>query len=249
MDWEWYHDSKTFHLFIHLLINANHQPKKWRGITIERGQFLTGRHTLKGQTGISEQSIRTSLERLKSTSEITIQSTNQFSIITLCNYSKYQDGENGINQQINQPANQQVTSNQPASNHKQEVKELKNGNNKNYSPNSDEFRLAELLLSLIRKHNPTHKQPNIQQWAKHLDLMIRIDKRVPDEIKEIIIACQKDSFWYQNILSTKTLREKYDQLKIKLIGGQNGRNSRNDDRSAVLEALRQSGRRIQDIET
>ena len=70
--WEWYQDSKTFHLFIHLILQANHQPKKWRGIMIERGQFITGLHSLKSQTGISIQSTRTSLERLKSTSEITI---------------------------------------------------------------------------------------------------------------------------------------------------------------------------------
>ena len=119
----------------------------------------------------------------------------------------------------------------------------------NFLSDSIEVRLSELLLSLIKEHNPTHKQPNIQGWAKHIDMMIRIDKRVPDEIKEIIIACQKDNFWYQNILSTKTLRDKYDQLKIKLIGGYNGKNSRNDDRSGVLEALRQSGGRIQDTET
>ena len=99
LKWEWYDDSKTFHLFLHLLINANHQAKKWRGIVIERGQLLTGRHAIHKQTKISERSIRTSLERLKTTSEITIKTTNRYSIITICNYEDYQFNEKSSDQQ------------------------------------------------------------------------------------------------------------------------------------------------------
>ena len=42
------------------------------------------------QTGISERSIRTCLENLKATNELTIKTTNQFSVITIVNYEKYQ---------------------------------------------------------------------------------------------------------------------------------------------------------------
>lgn len=122
-EWEWYTDSKTLHLFLHLLIKANHKPVRHRGTVIERGQLLTGRKQLASETGISEQSVRTALTRLKSTNEITIQSTKKFSIITICNYDKYQDTESEVNQVNNQTANQQLTNNQPATNHKQECKE------------------------------------------------------------------------------------------------------------------------------
>ena len=46
--------------------------------------------------------------------------------------------------------------------------------------------------------------------------MLRIDKRTPEEIEEVIRWCQNDSFWQANILSTKKLREKFDQLAIKM---------------------------------
>ncbi len=127
--WEWYQDSKTFHLFIHLVLQANHQPKKWRGIMIERGQLLTGRKALSVETGIGEQSIRTSLARLKSTNEITIQSTSLYSIITICNYNTYQDDKREINQVTNQQSNQQLTSGQPATN--QQLTTNNNVNNVN----------------------------------------------------------------------------------------------------------------------
>lgn len=111
MKWEWYTDSQMLHLFIHLLLSANHEDGSWRGNLIKRGQLITGRKALSANTGISEQSIRTCLERLKSTNEITIKSTSKFSLVTLLKYSNYQDKEN--NQPSNQPAHQPTT-NQPS---------------------------------------------------------------------------------------------------------------------------------------
>lgn len=134
--WEWYKDSAMVHLFIHLLITANYREEKWRGILIKRGQLITSRKMLSNQTGISEQSIRTCLERLKSTNEITIKSTNRNSIITVCNYDNYQCMENEANQQNNQPKLQQSTSNQPTI--IQEGKEYKK-NIKEKFDLSDEF--------------------------------------------------------------------------------------------------------------
>lgn len=126
LEWEWYDDSKMVHLFIHLLLKANYEEGKWKGITIKRGQLLTGRLSLYQQTKISHQSIRTCLEKLKSTNEITIQATNKYSIITLCNYELYQ-----INQPTtNQPHTKRATNNQPTTNQQTNHKQEYNNNNK-----------------------------------------------------------------------------------------------------------------------
>ncbi len=87
---------------------------------------------------------------------------------------------------------------------------------KTFSLDSIEYQLSEFLFGKIQQNNPSAKQPNFQTWAKHIDLMIRIDKRDQNEIKAVIEWCQKDSFWYANVLSTKKLREKYDQLVLKM---------------------------------
>ena len=120
-EWEWYNISEMVHLYIHLLLNANQKDGEWRGILIKRGQILTGRKTLHEATKISEQTIRTCLDRLKNTKELTIKSTNKYSIITICNYEQYQSVKNGSNQ-LNVI---ELTSNQPATNHKQEEEEEK----------------------------------------------------------------------------------------------------------------------------
>jgi len=98
LDWEWYGDTATRSVFIDLLLNASHNSYKWRGISVNRGQTIFGRKEVSRRLGLSEQNIRTAITKLKSTSEITIKSTNKFSIIT-------------IDQLTNQPTNQQ-TSNQ-----------------------------------------------------------------------------------------------------------------------------------------
>ena len=57
--------------------------------------------------------------------------------------------------------------------------------------------------------------------------MIRVDNRIPDKIKEVILWCQRDSFWQSNILSTKKLRAQYDQLLINMKQGRGGNRGEN----------------------
>jgi hypothetical protein len=90
MTWEWYVRSEMVHIFIHLLLSANHESKKYQGIDIKRGQFLTSLDRLKNETGISKQRLRTILERMRRTGEINTQSNTRFTIITICNYESYQ---------------------------------------------------------------------------------------------------------------------------------------------------------------
>jgi len=85
----------------------------------------------------------------------------------------------------------------------------------NTSPNSDEFRLAKLLFELIRLRKPNFKKPDLEKWATHIDRLIRLDKRTPEQIEKIIQWCQMDGFWQNNILSTEKLRKQIDQLELK----------------------------------
>ena len=97
---------------MHLLLHANYEDKKWRGTWVKRGQIITSREKLANEVGISVQQLRTAIEKLKSTSEITCVSTNGFTRFCIQNFNKYQDG----NQEDNQGINKRVTSDQPADN-------------------------------------------------------------------------------------------------------------------------------------
>ena len=84
-----------------------------------------------------------------------------------------------------------------------------------YLDDSDAYKLASYLFKKILERNPTHKRPNMQKWAKEIDVLLTTEKRDKHEVAEVIAWCQSDSFWQNNILSTSKLREKYDQLNIK----------------------------------
>ena len=103
------------HLAVHLILEANHTSHKFiwnkEELIIERGQILTGRKTLSNETGLSQRNVRTALKTLKNIAFLTIKVTSKFSIITICNYSKYQD----CNYLTDQQSDQQVTSKRPAS--------------------------------------------------------------------------------------------------------------------------------------
>jgi len=90
LDWEWFDDHNTFRLFTYILLKANFEPKKWHGISIARGQLLTSLPTLASETGLSLQTIRTSLTKLKSTGELTDKSTARNRTLTIVNYEDYQ---------------------------------------------------------------------------------------------------------------------------------------------------------------
>jgi len=116
--WEWYKKSEMVHLFLHLLLLANHDENQWQGITIKRGQLVTGLNSLSNETGISTQTLRTCLKRLELTSEITSKVTNKFRIISITKYNDYQNSKEKLTSKLTSKLtnNQQSTNNQLTTN-------------------------------------------------------------------------------------------------------------------------------------
>ena len=127
-EWEWYKDNNTKSLFIHLLLMANHKDGRFQGQDVKRGQLITGRKVLSVQTGLSEQQIRTGLNKLISTNEITIKTTNKNSLISIIRYNSYQIESENTKQSTSEITNNQPTSNQQVTTNKND-KNVKNDKN------------------------------------------------------------------------------------------------------------------------
>lgn len=100
-------------------------------MVIKKGQLVISRATVCKETGLTAQQYRTSMERLKSTNEITSQTTNRFTLVTICKYESYQlaeDIEQPAKQPTNQPANNQRTTNKQP--HLKNIRNKENKNNK-----------------------------------------------------------------------------------------------------------------------
>ena len=91
LEWEWYDDANTMRLFLHGILKANHAPQKWRGTTIERGQFVSSYDKLAQELKLTKKQIRLAQDRLESTGEWAHDGHTQFTVFTIKNYSKYQD--------------------------------------------------------------------------------------------------------------------------------------------------------------
>ena len=117
VNWEWYQDDVVFRVFLHLLLTVNYERKKWRGVWVENGQIITSYGHLGEQLNLGVQSIRTALNKLKSTNELTIKTTNKYTIITILKWKDYQ-------QLTTKSTNEQQTTNKQLTTTK-EYKELK----------------------------------------------------------------------------------------------------------------------------
>lgn len=112
IDWEWFTDVNVCHLFQYCLLRANYKDTKWRGIEIKKGQFVTSYEKLSIDTGLTVMQIRTALNKLKTTGEITHQTTSRNSIITVNNWKFYQEDNKQITNKLTdkqQTNNKQIT--------------------------------------------------------------------------------------------------------------------------------------------
>ncbi|EER3013941.1 helix-turn-helix domain-containing protein, partial [Escherichia coli] len=60
------------------------------------------------------------------------------------------------------------------------------------------------------------KEPNWTAWANDVRTMRMLDGRTHRQICEMFGRLQRDSFWVKNIMSPAKLREKWDELVIRL---------------------------------
>ncbi len=88
--WRWYQNANTFRVFFHLLMTANFDDRETGTLKIKRGQRVGGRIILANELGMTEQEVRTALQHLVDTREITISRARKFSVYTIINYDKYQ---------------------------------------------------------------------------------------------------------------------------------------------------------------
>ena len=109
----------------------------------------------------------------------------------------------------------EISRNLPA---KRKINDERVKKKKVFEADSEAYLLAKFLEKCITENNPKFPQNESQRqrWAKDFDLMLRIDKIDADDIAAAIEWSQNDNFWRSNILSGKKLREKYQQLAMKM---------------------------------
>jgi len=169
--WEWYRNANTFRVFVHLLLSANYESHGFEGRTIERGQCVTSVSRLSQELKLSVKSIRTALKHLKSTNEVAIQTTPQFSIITIKNYDLYQHVSI-------ERANEGQTIGKPTANEGQQWKKDKESKRKNKKGERGELSphgtfmnvfLSDSEVRDLREKYPSHYMDKIDRLSRVIE--------------------------------------------------------------------------------
>ena len=121
LNWEWYTNIPVRILFEHCLLKANYQDKNWQGIIVKKGSFVTSYEKLSIETTLTVRQIRTAINKLKMTNELTIKTNNKYSIISINNWDSYQMDDT---QNDNQMTNKRQTNDKQMTTTK-EYKEIK----------------------------------------------------------------------------------------------------------------------------
>lgn len=227
----WKNPAK-FRLFFYIYGNAifSKEGVDIGGIHLSRGQLLKSYRKLSDELEYIENHslkkysishIKKLIGELVEEKRLKMEVSPLGTVFTVLNYEQYQGFERFEKDNRERSENTARTLRERSeNNNKNDKKDKKDKDTllsgKGFPDDSIELVIASELFNLILLNNPSYKKPNLQTWAGQIDLMIRRDKRTESEISEVIKWCQQDSFWQGNILSTKKLREKYDQLTMKM---------------------------------
>lgn len=94
MDVPFYKDAEAAHLWVHLLLRANHEKTLVStdvgDVICERGEFITGRNTLAMETGLTADRVKSLLRKFQNLGMITTKSNNRFTVLKVVKYDEYQ---------------------------------------------------------------------------------------------------------------------------------------------------------------
>ena len=208
LEWEWYDEPNTFRLFIHLLLKANHKPKNYRGVNIETGQIMTGLNLLAEQTGLTVQKIRTALNNLKATSEITSKTTNKGTVIQIVKYSDYQI-------ETNKTTNKQQTNNKQTTT---------NNNYNNINKDNIIYREAEFKNSL-QQYLDTYGEKMLNNFYLYWTEKKPKGKKMKFEMEKTFDISRRLMRWNNNNFNNKNdkdeKRKQISDFETRIRNGEN----------------------------
>lgn len=221
-----FQDPFYLKLWMMCLLQAAHKPYVAQYISgsvrLQPGQFLTWRDKLceEFNTGIDKRSRKSDstvwrmLKRLESLEMIKVDGRRKHSIVTVLNWSEYQDESRpGVALEPDTGGDKPESPQPPAKPPKK--KQDKFGEDSTYYKMAVYFR--DKVDAMAAEHGLQHltKRANMQSWAKDFQLLVERDGQ---KDKYLILAVMEwvvqDDFWMDKVLSAKKFREQFPKLVL-----------------------------------
>lgn len=164
-----YQRSHYVHLWLHLLLKANHKGTKiiWNNteIILEPGQFITGRKKLSSETGINENTIQFILSFFEKNNMIQQRNNRQNRIVSIVSWREFQNLNNELTTKYQRVTNDLTTAQQR--------------NNTDNNDNNDN-----------NENNENNETIKASERKKNLDFSF-VSEKVKNEFLEFIFTKKK----------------------------------------------------------
>lgn len=235
-DSDLWHDVTTFRLFMLLIGRATHQDGvQIAGVDLKKGQYLRSYRKLaedlaykegRGKKEYSTNTIKRCIDKLIKSERVSKVETEQGTLFTVLNYAQYQELTTTKKETINGSKNEVRTFRERSGNNNKKAinasnasnasKDIKSSRKRVYDESSTFHQIAVYFYEQIKTNNPNHKQPNFQTWSDDVRKMMELDERTEDQVRYLMRWVQQDDFEMANVLSPAKLRQRFDQLIIKV---------------------------------
>lgn len=149
LDAGWIKNHKTWAFWSYCLLKASYKEFDaivgFQRVRLMPGQFIFGLRKASEETGLTIQEIRTVLNFLKKAGNLTVKTTNKYSVISIINWVIYQCDEFGNNTQNNKP----LTNHQQRTRSKEYKKE--EGGRKSPTPTPDDFPVTDKMKAYAKQ--------------------------------------------------------------------------------------------------
>ena len=250
--WIW-EDPVKLKWWLDLIMMANHQENKilinGELVTIEAGERHTSEDKLSARWGVSRNTVRKFLALLEKDGMISLKKSRQSgTTYKVLNYNVYQgfseekkhQTEQRTEQQKDNAVNNELHINKNEKNEKNINDTSPKSKKRIYDVDSIHYQLAEYLFEEMKKNNPEARKPDFHKWANDIRLMMEIDNRKEEQVRNMITWSQSNDFWKGNILSAKKLRDKYDQMKVQANQSYKNNNAAAPKNDSVKYDIKQS---------
>lgn len=185
-----------------------------RIIKLLYGDFVFGRHTAATELSMPGTTVVDRMNRLEAMNAIKVTSVTNCSIVTVCNWQTYQFESTNVRQpSVNCPS----TDRQPSVTTKRISRTTRNQSSSRALRFDEADRvLAEHISKAIRDLQPTRAPPDLDRWANSIRLAREQDGRTLDDLRDVFDHAHRDPFWQTIVLGPDKLREKFDDLDLKL---------------------------------
>lgn len=208
LNWQWYKSPNTCHLFIHCILKARKESAKWQGIVIPENSFITSLAHLSNETGLTIREVRTALKNLSESDEngdkeVTIKTTNRYTIVTVENLPLYQARNSDENLKNDKLAVMLTTTSK-------EVKKKKKDINKKENKNIfGEFQNVKLTNVEYAKLIDIYK--NQKRLDKAIEILSTYIASKGDKYKNHYAVLGKHNWVYKKVLVEYPLETKKEE--------------------------------------